>query len=182
MTRPTAVPRTCIVLLAVVGGTAIAAATVSLKGKDGTVTIDLPDGWTNAEPPASANASVQILALNKPAGTGVLVGAEDRADVTWSLKEYATRSIDRLKNSPKFTNTSQTDLEAIKVNGHDAVRCEFRCTVGGVKLAYLNTYVQTDKSFLSVSAWSVQSKFDRLKPTLATLATAVKETDPPADK
>ena len=175
-------PSVILALLAVAGSAAVATADVTVKGKDGSVQVELPDGWAKMETPPSATDAVQLMAINKRNDTGMLVGTEDRSDVTWTLDEYAKRALDRLKKAPRFTDVSQTDLRPLRVAGHPAVRCEFRCTVGGVRLAYLNTYVQTDKNFISVSAWSTQSKFDRLKPGLAKLADGVKETEPPAEK
>ena len=156
----------------------VADGSVTLKGRDGTVEIVLPNGWQSIPVPAASTAAVQLMGLNKGADTGVLVGIEDRADVNWTLDQYAARAMERLRVSPRFTEQSQTAFTPVQVHDHDALRCEFRCTVDGVRLAYLQTYIQTDRSFLTVSTWAVQSRFDRLKAGLGRLAAGVRETPP----
>ena len=173
---------------AAVGLSAVAAhAEVTLTGKDdGVVEVTLPDGWEKLDMPASTGPNVQLMAVNKKQDTGMLVAVEDRADLTLTLAEYADRVVERVVErtlkAKAFAGATKTDFQPVKVNDNDALRCEIRCTIKGVKLAYLVTIVQTEKNFQNVEGWATQSKFEKAKPARSKLADGAKELKPAGDK
>ncbi len=165
-----------LVFAAAVGLSAAAArADVTVKGKDGGVELKLPDGWEESPLPDGASETIQAMALNKKQDTGVLVAVVDRSDLEAKLADYADKYVAGFAKAKTMTNVTKTALKAVKVDGKDAMQCELRCTSNGVKLAYLITVVQTDKSFECVMGWTTQSKFTKLKADLAKLPADVTE-------
>ena len=162
--------------LAVAAVAAGAAKPVTLTGRDGTVQITLPAGWAQT---ASPSPSAQLAAMNEADQCALLLIAEDRADLTMTLGEYAQRAVDQLKQVPQFTHASATELRPLTVGGRPAVRCQFRCdAAGGLKLVYVLTFVQGEHAYENVQAWTMADRFDRERPAMEGLAAAVGELFP----
>ena len=148
------------------------AGSVTVKSADGSIQMTAPAGWIRGEPPSPG---ISLLVLNDAQQCGAMIIAEDRTDLALTLAQYARRAVDQLKQSPALTDQSATALTPVKVGSHVAQRCTFRCSTGGMKLAYVLTFVQGDHDFLDVQAWAVADQFDRDRPLLETIAANVRE-------
>jgi hypothetical protein len=145
-----------------------------VKGKDRTVQMQLPAGWTSTRLTPDLPDTIQLMATDEKQENGVMVIVEDATDSTQTLADYTKNVSDIYKQ--KFTDVTCTVPKALKIKKADALRFEIKCTVNGIKLGYLITAFRLDNHFEQVDGWSGQSEFDHNKPILATLSAGLKTT------
>ena len=138
------------------------------------LSITVPSGWEEAEG-LHDNAQIQAKSGN-PEGY-ILIIAEDKSDFTDSmtLRDY----YDIIKSN--FSN-SLTDLELgsdkpHKINGFDAIQIQIKGTASNVKLIYLVSCVETDEYFAQIITWTINSKFEEIKPEFESIINSFNTTD-----
>ena len=139
---------------------------VTIRAKDGAEEIVLPAGWARSK--SQTARATQLLAVNADDGQYVQLISESRKDIAFTLQEYAEGAVKILLRSG--TDGSHTEWKPLTVGGHDALRCDVRLTVSGMRLAYVLTVRETPDSLEEVLAWTTAAAFDAAKPTLEGLA------------
>jgi hypothetical protein len=146
-----------------------------LRSADGKYQLSLGSGWTAVN---FHIAAVQIGAADKHAGEYVEVVAEDPADYTDSLQQYAQAKRDTMAMS--LDNPGMTTAELLKVNGVDAIRYQIHGQLpdSNVSVGYVLTVLKTKTHYIQVIAWSLESRFSKCRPDLEGLVTGFSENSP----
>ena len=161
-------------LLAWLAGFTTAFGANTIKGKDGTVELKVPDGWKRSDPPANSPDVIQLMGTSAKTDMGVIVQVEDASASTMSLEDYA-KAVEKVYQQ-KFKDVTVTDPKAVKVQGEDAERFEIKCSINGIKLGYVITALKLDSHFEQVVGWAVQSDLEKDRSTLSKLADGLKTT------
>ncbi len=161
---PTALLTAGLVLLA----TAVSHATVTIKGKNETVQIKLPDGWKESGPPPNLPPSTELCAAQPRIGAFLIVNVDEATDDTPTLDDY-------LKASLKEMTKTYGDLVATKpvtgkINKQETMRCEARYTFEGTKVGAVVSVVKVDTHYERVTILTGVDQFNRVKSALANLA------------
>jgi hypothetical protein len=145
------------------------------KGKSLPVSITAPDGW-HADG-AEHTTSTQIAIQNDDLDAHAYVYCEPTAALDISLDGYCKISVDGLKKA--LTDPVVTPWVPVKVDGHDAMRCEVSGTDDHKATVRIVTLMRVDQQFVSIETVIGKSKFDAERKKLAAMSDSVKWT--PAD-
>jgi hypothetical protein len=145
-----------------------ARADVTFKSQDGTLEITLPNGWHEAKQ-GGPEAKIHV------AGQGTRVTIREHAKEDFKdIKAVANFLSERLKK--RFTDV-EPKFSDVQVNGKPAVRVELEGTEpSGVKVGYLITVVETDKTYISIAGTGNASAFAKQKQLLSDLPSQLKVT------
>jgi hypothetical protein len=148
--------------------TQAARADVTFKSQDGTLEITLPNGWHEAKQ-GGPEAKIHV------AGQGTRVTIREHAKEDFKdMKAVANFLSERLKK--RFTDV-EPKFSDVQVNGKPAVRVELEGTEpSGVKVGYLITIVDSDKSYISIAGTGNASAFAKQKQLLSDLPNQLKVT------
>ena len=164
--------RSAIVVVGAIGLAAAfvqaAHADVTFKSQDGALEITLPNGWHEAKQ-SGPEAKIHV------AGQGTRVTVREHAKEDFKdIKAVATFLADRLKK--RFTD-AEPKFEDVQVNGKPAVRMELEGTEpSGVRVGYLITVIDSDKTYISIMGTGNASAFAKHKQLLSDLANQLKVT------
>jgi hypothetical protein len=160
---------TAVVAMALVAAFVQAArADITFKSQDGTLEITLPNGWHEAKQ-GGPEAKIHV------AGQGTRVTIREHAKEDFKdIKAVANFLSERLKK--RFTDV-EPKFSEVQVNGKPAVRVELEGTEpSGVKVGYLITVVESDKTYISIAGTGNASAFAKQKQLLSDLPNQLKVT------
>ena len=134
--------------------------TTTLTSQDGQYQLVVSDKFETADFKVD---NVEISAINKSRGEYVEVIAEDQGQYTSSLTRYAQAKRDTMALS--LDNPRLTALEQIKINGHNAVRCEIHGQLPNTdtSIGYSLTVLKTKSDYIQIVAWTKESLFSLRK-------------------
>jgi hypothetical protein len=144
-----------------------ASADTTIKSKDGSVELTVPNGWREGKPFGPA---IKLVAMSARGGLVFvrLVSKEDFRD----LKSVVNASVERLK---KNMPDAEPKLEDIKVNNKPAIRVSIEGTqANGQRRGFLLTFFESDANYVDVAAMAKASAFKREMPEFAAMASRVK--------
>lgn len=146
---------------------AVAAQADTLKSKDGTLQLTVPNGWRESTPFGPA---IKIQATSGR-GAVVMVRTVPKEDFV-DFKSFANAGVARLKRNmpdadPKF--------EDIKINGVPSIRVSFTGTqANGLKKGYILTFLEVGGMFIDVITSAHASAFEAEKPAMEGMAAQLK--------
>lgn len=143
----------------------------TVKSKDGKTELTVPATWSE-DPTANATASLQLV--NTLGGMYAAIITESRADFK-SVKLEKVTEVIRDQQGKRIEGAIFTDPVQTTIGGFPAMQYEVRGTIQGVSLGYLNTVIETPDNIHQILTWTLQSKFDANKPTLAEVSQTFKE-------
>jgi hypothetical protein len=77
----------------------------------------------------------------------------------------------KVKLMGNLGQSTSSEMRKIKVNGFDALQVDISGTAkNGMKLHYLETFIKTDKQFVQLLIWCVESKFTAYRSEFESLA------------
>ena len=148
-------------------------AAITIKSLDETIQISLPDGWKEEAVPPGTSEALEIIAFNERLNARLFVTVEEAGDTVISLDDYMGATLNQLKN--KYSDLTHTDPKSIRINGKDAIRCEYKATENGVKIGCVMTVLKVDTHFELVDGATAVESFPRLRSALGTYAEKVKD-------
>jgi hypothetical protein len=152
-----------------------------IKAPTAPVEITVPAEWTSSPLADGDDAAIKLMILDKDQSHGVIILYEPGAAMDLTLAEYGKMVITQMAG--RHTEATYTDFKPVKVDGHDALRCELKGVRENIKLAYVVTVVKAEKSYDQVLAFSTQSQFADSKATLTKISDSFKvHAMPPAAK
>lgn len=143
-----------------------------VKSKDGKTQLTVPSTWIE-DPTSNPAASLQVV--NALSGMYAAIITEGRQDFSKTLTLDKVTELIREQQGKRIEGAQFTEPVPTTINGHPAMQYEVRGTIQNVNLAYLNTVVETPDNYHQILTWTLQSKFDANKPTLAEVAQSFKE-------
>ena len=144
----------------------------TLRSADGQFQLIVPKGW---EAKDFHLETVQIGAINKQLDEYAEVIAENRADYTNSLQEYADGKRDTMAMS--LDNPRLSAGEHVKVNGVDGLRYEIHGQLPNskVSIGYTLTIFKSGTHYIQVVAWTQESHFSQRVAELQNLPAGFSE-------
>ncbi|HEX8491406.1 MAG TPA: hypothetical protein VF658_01065 [Pyrinomonadaceae bacterium] len=143
-----------------------------LTSADGRYQLTIPGDWRED----SALLEEAILkASNRVSELYVVVLTESKEDFAddVTLEKYTTLTRDSMKAnvvSPEVTEPVPTNI-----SGNPAMEYELRGTVDSMKVAYINTTVETPGHFHQIIAWTLRSRFDKNQAALREVTKTFRE-------
>jgi hypothetical protein len=162
----------CALILSVVFAPRSRAA-ITLKSLDETIEISLPDGWKEQPIPAGTSEALEIFAINERLGSEVLVTVDEAGDAVIALDDYMSLVLANL--TKKYPDLVHKDPKTTRINGKDALRCEYTATEEGHKIGCVLTVVKVGTQFRMVTGLTAVENFTRLKSALGTYAEKVSD-------
>jgi len=159
-----------LVLLGFLGGTSPLGARTA-KSADGSVWIEVPDGWNVSLP---REGPVVILMADEEASATVTVFREGLGEVReQSALGYLFLKVDNFKKS--FPISDQTDPQPLLIKGMEAARTTFRSKIPrpdgpGLDGGFIFTCLSDGEFLFTIVATTVASDFDSRKPLLNGIA------------
>lgn len=141
---------------------------------DGTCEVRVPEDWSKADNIDGAG-TIKIEDSGEKAFLQVV--SESKADFAddMTAEGYGRLLADYLETSPTFSDVVITPFTTLEVNSLPAVQFEVEATVSGVKVHYLNTYVEGNSHFFQIVSWTSQSRFEESKQSLLEAAASFRE-------
>jgi hypothetical protein len=152
-------------------------AAVTIKSLDETIQISLPDGWKEERVPPGTSEALEIVAMNQKLDSEVLVTVEEAGDTVLSLDDYMSQVLGNL--TKKFPDLTHSDPKTTRINGKDAIRCEYKATVEGRKAGCVLTVVKVGTEFQMVTGLTSAENFTRLRSALGAYAEKVSQVPVP---
>jgi hypothetical protein len=142
-------------------------ADTTIKSRDGTVELTVPNGWHEGKPFGPA---IKIMATSAR-GSIVFVRVVSKEDFK-DLKAVADVALERLK---KNMPDAEPKTENVKINNMPAIRISMEGTqANGQRKGFLLTFFETDGRYVDVVTSANASVFKSEEQTLASLASQVK--------
>ena len=143
-----------------------------LKSADGKYQLTIPGDWR--EDAALLDEAV-LKASNRANELYVIVLSESKEDFAddVTLEKFTTLTRDAMKGnvvSPELTEPQPTSI-----NGNPAMQYELRGTVDSMKVAYINTTVETTEHYHQIIAWTLRSRYDKNQGALREVTQTFKE-------
>jgi hypothetical protein len=146
---------------------AMAAQADTLKSKDGTLQLTVPNGWRESTPLGPA---IKIQATSGR-GAVVMVRTVPKEDFV-DFKSFANAGVARLK---KNMPDAEPKLEDIKINGMPSIRVSFIGTqANGLRKGYILTFLDVDGMFIDVITSAHASAFEAEKQAMEGMAAQLK--------
>lgn len=149
-----------------------------VKSKDGKTQLTVPSTWSED---STSNPTASLQVVNSLSGMYAAVVTESREDFKTVALEKVTDVV-RAQQGKRIEGATFTEPVQTTINGYPAMQYEVRGTIQNVNLAYLNTVVETPDNIHQILTWTLQSKFDANKPTLAEVAQSFKEVQDTGEK
>jgi hypothetical protein len=145
-----------------------ARADITFKSQDGSLEITLPNGWHEAKQ-SGPEAKIHV------AGQGTRVTIREHAKEDFKdMRAVANFLAERLKK--RFTDV-EPRFSDVQINSKPAVRVELEgVEPSGVKVGYIITVLDGDKSYISIMGTGNASAFAKQKQLLADLPNQLKVT------
>ncbi len=143
--------------------------------RDGRVQVTLPPGWAEATLP-NATGLLQAKSVIKDAYVDVFVTA--KADVTEGLQAFADRNRAAMARASKVQGRQATPMEQVAVAGGTGYRYTVTGTFNGIRLVYVNTYVETARQIVHVECWTLPSHEDEARPDFEFIAAHLVDAPP----
>jgi hypothetical protein len=143
-----------------------------LTSPDGKYQLTVPGDW---RADAELHKEAIIQASNRLSEMYVIVLSDSKEDFAddMTLLRFTNLTRDNMKGN--IISPEITDPIATGIGGHPALEYELRGTVGGVKVAYINTTVETATHYHQVLTWTLPSRFDKNQATLREVTRSFKE-------
>ncbi len=137
---------------------------------DKRVSIQVPDSWKKQD--LVAGAAIGLAQGFEQNYVVVMVDSKVDFEPQMTLDKYAALVKQQMEaNSKNGVVEQQT---AVKLAGLPAQRFIFQSSVEGVKIAYVVTLVESDKSFCKIMAWTLQSRLDNNRKILEDVSNSVR--------
>lgn len=127
------------------------------SANNSTITVLLGPGWKKTATTIDNKPSFRIHATNASVDAGLLILANSTADVE-NLGSFSEAH--RARMVAALSNATASELTKLKIQGLDALQGEVAGSdKSGLKVRYLNTYVQGEKEVATISIWTTESAF-----------------------
>ena len=91
-------------------------------------------------------------------------------DEGFTIGDFAELAADGV--TAALVDSDRGDLEALEINGMPAYQCRIVGTAEGVRVVYLNSYIQGESDFYQVMTWTLPSReegaFPKFREAMAT--------------
>ncbi len=142
-----------------------------IKTKDGKAQLTVPSTWSED---STMNPTANLQVGNTLSGMFAAIFTESRADFK-SVPLAKITEVIRTQQGKRIEGAKFTDPVQTTIGSFPAMQYEVRGIIQGVSFAYLNTVIETPDNIHQVLTWTLQSKFDANKPTLAEVTQSFKE-------
>lgn len=137
-----------------------------MLSKDESFKITLPGGWIQGTP----SPSQQLVAENHLIDADLSIKSFNSADMQ-DWKSYLESGMAKL--SGKLSQSTSYQLRKIKVNGFNALQADISGTIDGIKAHYIVTLIKTDKKFIQLLIWCMESSFAANRKELESIASGL---------
>lgn len=143
-----------------------------LKSNDGRYEMTIPGGWKKA---TDLHDEADIQASRAFEELYVIVISESKKDFQngTTLEDYT--QIVRSGMLERVESMTATDTASAIVGRNSAMRFEAHGVVSKIKIAYINTTVETRDAFHQIIAWTLDSRFETNRPKLLEVVNTFKE-------
>jgi hypothetical protein len=149
--------------------------TQEVKSPKSSLTIEVPEDWSNIDEESSADASITMQAKN--GSSAILIIEEKTADfdAELTLDKYSEMLVQVMQGVDGSSDWQVDDLtDATVGDGVAAKQRTLSVTMNGVNLKYLQTVFKTSENFVEILEWSTPSNFDKAKPQFDEMLKTVK--------
>lgn len=143
----------------------------ALHNEDGSLSISVPANWSELQ--LNPTADIQAGRLESEDYVMVLSERKDTFSDSLTLQEYYELVTKNM--SATIENGVFGDPQSVTVNGQPALQFELRGEIEKIKIGYIITIVETDKSFSQILFWTLQNRMDQKRATYLELADTFKE-------
>jgi hypothetical protein len=142
-----------------------------ITSRDGLRQISIPSSWK--EDPA-LHQEAELQASDRANEMYIIVLAESKEDFdAMDIDKYS--EIIRTNALQTITSAQVSTPATTTINGYPARQCEIRGTVDNLKVAYIQSAVETPKHFYQILSWTLASRFDKNKSELEKVINSFKE-------
>lgn len=153
--------------------------TTTTRAEGAIFTLDLPDNWSQ-QPLGSADATLQVGNLAREEYLLVIHEPISDFDEGFTIMDFADLASGGVTSA--LSDSSRGELTPLEINGMPAIQCRIEGSADGVRIAYLNSYIQGENDFYQVMTWTLPSKEDVAFPifreTMATFQEGGAEAEP----
>jgi TM2 domain-containing membrane protein YozV/Tfp pilus assembly protein PilE len=146
------------------------ALTQQLYSEDKKISIRVPESWQVKElVPSAAIGAAQIV---DDTCVVVFVDSKTDFDANMSVADYAAIVQQQLKTNLKGGELVEK-VQSLTIANFPAQQFVFQGSVEGMKIAYLVTVLESDKHFYRILSWTLQSRLDKNKEILQSIAESI---------
>lgn len=147
------------------------APTTPFASKDGKSEIRIPSEWARLN---SLNDEAVIEVGNERREEYLIVISESKEDFSgMALDKYADLCVGGMKERVKLSRVSEP--KKVTIEGKSGLQYEMEGTVDYVNIGYVVTFVDGDKNFHQIMAWTMKSQFNDKKQKLAEVTSTFRE-------
>lgn len=145
-----------------------------LLTKDKRIEITVPKSWTSD---LSLNDKADLGAKYPSKEEYIILLDESKEDFEdMNLQKHSDLTLGALRKN--LDGSEASEPEELTINGLPARQVVVKGTSDGVKVVFLHTTVETDKSFCQVLAWTLSSDWDDNKDDLQQVVKSFREATP----
>lgn len=143
-----------------------------LTSADGKFQLTIPGDWRQDN---ALLDEAEIKASQRSGELYVIVLTESKEDFAEdvTLEKFTELTSEAMKANVVTPET--TEPVPLSIHGNRAMQYELRGTVDSMKVAYINTTVETSAHYHQVIAWTLRSRFDKNQAALRAVVQTFKE-------
>ena len=146
-----------------------------VKTDDKLLQFELPARWrTLKELPE--NGSLRQGDLVKEQYMMVLSQAKEDLEDDYNLSLYSEGCLQNIKEVSKSFN--QKKSRSVEVDGCEMMEVEVDSVIDGVKIKYLNGYLETETHYHQVMLWTLPTRWEKSKPIFKSVLSSIKTLEP----